>query len=137
MVTLSSQWLDLLWTGVNKRLFYVAKLLNEVILEPLEADKLLHTASPLAEIYLMRPFHEYSGSKHSLDVAAGWVQTCCDEHEKCRNGPAPLPTRVLDVGSAGDLIRLMSGSGITGQYSCLSYCVSSTASYWTQRRKTV
>lgn len=121
----------------GKRVCCLANFPNEAPLEPSDADKLMATASPLAAICPMRPFHEESGCKYNLDVAAAWVQTCCQEHEKCRTGPGPLPTRVLHVGTAGDMIRLVDGSSMTGEYSCLSYCVSSTTSYPPRMRKIV
>jgi Heterokaryon incompatibility protein (HET) len=54
-----------------------------------------------------------------------WIQNCISHHRLCLpSKDAPLPTRVLDVGSINgplDQIRLIVTNGITGKWTALSY----------------
>jgi hypothetical protein len=65
-----------------------------------------------------------SGSFQSLEVAKSWLSNCIDNHEECVDGGTTLPSRVLDISSSSDVIRLVEGSGLKGKYASLSYCVS-------------
>lgn len=75
----------------------------------------------------MRPLELDSASHPSLDFVASWLQKCTSEHPKekrCSEESTVLPTRVLDIGSHGDIIKLVDGNHQTGKYASLSYCVS-------------
>jgi hypothetical protein len=79
--------------------------------------------SVLASKFSLRPIERDSGSRKCLDTAASLVSNCIDKHERCATEVTPLPSRVLDVGSTGDTIRLMDcPSGLRGKYICLSHC---------------
>ncbi len=80
--------------------------------------------NPLANIYPLRPPVADSGSVDSLSVANTLVTDCMNNHKECLKDDVPLPSRVLDVGSSGDTIQLISGENLTGRYASLSYCVS-------------
>lgn len=68
---------------------------------------------------------------HCLDLAAGWVQECSNEHEECIDGhDESFPTRILDVGTSGDTVTLGDGATKSGYYVCLSYCVRNTPSHF-------
>ena len=50
----------------------------------------------------------------SLSLAKTWLEECISQHEPCAPESNVLPTRVIDVGSAGTdvrLIRLGKGGG--------------------------
>lgn len=57
------------------------------------------------------------------------MKECSEDHQECLKEPSLLPTRILDAGAEGDVIRLVDGLHRTGLYVCLSYCVSSLSSY--------
>lgn len=52
------------------------------------------------------------------------MKECCERHSECLKEPSSFPTRLLDVGSEDDTIRLVDGLLGLGLYACLSYCVS-------------
>ena len=57
-------------------------------------------------------------------MAESWINNCINSHEDCVNGETALPSRVLDITSSGDIIKLIDGIGLSGRYASLSYCVS-------------
>lgn len=73
----------------------------------------------------MRPLEPDSASSPSLDFVDSWLRKCTTEHHagRCSEESTVLPTRVLDIGSDGDIIKLVDGTDLTGRYACLSYCV--------------
>lgn len=78
---------------------------------------------PLAQKYPLRPIAKFSGSSQSLDVATRWLEQCANSHEECASGDTLFPSRVLDVGSSGDNIKLVEPKpGSVGKYACLSHC---------------
>ncbi|KAI8632545.1 HET-domain-containing protein [Xylariaceae sp. FL1651] len=79
--------------------------------------------SSSARALRLRPMDLDSGSLQSLDIAASFVQTCIQNHERCTSGDSALPSRILDLGEAGDVIKLVGNTeGQVGKYACLSYC---------------
>lgn len=57
------------------------------------------------------------------DIITGWLETCDTEHRSCTKGSNPLPSRVLDIGSAKSRqIRLCVTEGASASYTALSYC---------------
>ncbi|KAH8684290.1 heterokaryon incompatibility protein-domain-containing protein, partial [Tricladium varicosporioides] len=62
------------------------------------------------------------GSQHSLDIAASLLSNCVEKHERCGQEITALPSRVLDVGLTGDMIRLIDSRGLSGKYISLSHC---------------
>lgn len=73
----------------------------------------------------MRPLETDSASDQSLELVASWLQKCTSEHAsgRCSEESTVLPTRVLDIGSHGDIIKLVDGTHQRGKYASLSYCV--------------
>ncbi|KAH8904499.1 HET-domain-containing protein [Coniochaeta sp. PMI_546] len=72
-----------------------------------------------------------AGDGRNLRTIRRWLSLCISSHENCSRwassrelGHRHLPTRVLDVGKAGDdLVRLhISSGGDTSDYITLSYC---------------
>lgn len=86
----------------------------------------IRPASPAARFVPQQPFNPDSGSLRCLDMAASWISTCAHHHCPCATDEVPpvLPSRVLDLGRAGDMIKLVDGSGRSARYACLSYRVS-------------
>jgi len=79
--------------------------------------------SPVAQKFLLRPIERDSGSRQSLDIAAALVSNCIEKHERCAKELTPLPSRVLDVDSTGDTIRLIDcPADLKGKYISLSHC---------------
>ncbi|OHE99076.1 heterokaryon incompatibility protein [Colletotrichum orchidophilum] len=67
----------------------------------------------------------HSSSPASLTLASTWLQDCLESHPSCRQAAtaSQLPTRVIDVGTAG--LRephLVESRGASGAYAALSYC---------------
>lgn len=82
------------------------------------------SVSPLSAKISAQPVDTYSGSINCLDLAATWVKECTSGHLRCANGDiSSLPTRILDVKPAGDVVTLVDGADKSGLYVCLSYCV--------------
>ena len=78
---------------------------------------------PLAHRFPLRPVQRNSGLLQTLDVAAAWVDGCANDHENCPGSDALFPSRVLDVGSDGDIIKLVEPeAGSKGKYASLSHC---------------
>lgn len=73
---------------------------------------------------LLMPMNPDSGSKPCLDIAASWLKECHGQHQGCPTAaPAPMPSRILDVGTRGDIIHLLDNtSQLTRKYATLSYC---------------
>jgi hypothetical protein len=69
-----------------------------------------------------------SGSFQSLEVAKSWLRNCIENHDECVEGGTTLPSRVLDISLSNDMITLVDGSGLSGRYASLSYCVSRAVS---------
>lgn len=93
----------------------------------LKSTKQIFAANPLAEIFPARPLVQDSASIFNLDLVATWLRRCAEGHtnEECSKSSTKLPTRVLDVGVVGDIIRLVDGDQYEGKYAALSYCVRS------------
>lgn len=53
-----------------------------------------------------------------------WIKACSTKHRTCQGRTsAKLPSRYLEIGSSdGDSIRVISSSGESGEYACLSHC---------------
>lgn len=66
----------------------------------------------------------FSGSEACHSLAASWLKDCIENHPTCGvPGPVPLPTRVIDVGSANaGEPRLVESRGLHDNYVALSYC---------------
>ncbi|KAK5659916.1 hypothetical protein OQA88_13380 [Cercophora sp. LCS_1] len=64
------------------------------------------------------------GSQANYDVAKSWLRECKASHPQCRPRlTSQLPTRVIDVGTAGDLeVRVIQPSGVYSPYATLSHC---------------
>ncbi|KAF4636111.1 hypothetical protein G7Y89_g1979 [Cudoniella acicularis] len=83
----------------------------------------VEAGSVLASKFPLRPLERDSGSRQSLDIAASLVSNCIEKHEQCSGDVTLLPSRVLDVGSTGDMIRLIDcPAGLRGKYISLSHC---------------
>ena len=82
------------------------------------------TGSPGNQKFPLLPMNWNSDSTRSLEVAKSWLRNCIENHENCAEGTPTLPSRVLDISSSNDIIRLVDGSGLSGRYASLSYCVS-------------
>ncbi|OIW26873.1 HET-domain-containing protein, partial [Coniochaeta ligniaria NRRL 30616] len=74
------------------------------------------------------PPDDSTGSPKSLKLVKEWLDTCIEEHPRCASfcgtRSLPLPTRVIDVGSATsnkDPVLLVS-NGISAPYVALSHC---------------
>lgn len=82
-------------------------------------------ANSLAEVFPTRPLVRDSASVSNQDLVAAWLRRCAEGHKnkECSKLSTTLPTRVLDVGFAGDIIRLVDGGQYKGKYAALSYCV--------------
>ncbi|MCJ1334420.1 hypothetical protein MMC10_011129 [Thelotrema lepadinum] len=75
------------------------------------------------------PGGEYSLLKYSGDLSVTvqikeWMKACAENHENCKRSTFPLPTRVIDVGTAAhDSPRLyISHQDELESYLALSYC---------------
>lgn len=92
---------------------------------------LIITENPLAGIFPARPLIRDSGSSYNLDIVATWVARCTEGHKNeawdCSKTSTILPTRVLDVGITGGIIRLVNGDQHQGKYATLSYRVGSVS----------
>ncbi|KAF4982268.1 hypothetical protein FZEAL_2054 [Fusarium zealandicum] len=68
-------------------------------------------------------------SNEALAFMRACIRTCHESHQLCSQVEAGLPTRLLDVGQAGeDHIRLIECEpGMTARYAALSYCWGSNA----------
>lgn len=74
---------------------------------------------------LCRSVYEEPSQKECLSVAADWLTTCLNEHEKCSRAThheKPLPTRVIDVGAECISPKLLTSHGKIGTWIALSYC---------------
>jgi len=64
-------------------------------------------------------------SDEAFSRAKTWIGNCLAEHQFCKtNDNVPLPTRVLDIGTADEAeqVKLMETVGQTGKYVALSHC---------------
>ena len=70
-----------------------------------------------------RPVHESPISEGCLRMMFGWLNRCREEHKECPTQfeAQRLPTRVLDVGSEGENIRLVVSNGRSGKWAALSH----------------
>ena len=66
-----------------------------------------------------------------LKLAASWLRDCQSTHEGCRQfqRQTKLPTRVLDVSTADEVVRLVGTEGTEGTWAALSYCWGGKSSY--------
>lgn len=56
-------------------------------------------------------------------MVPGWLKACYTSHSKCpKLAEAPLPTRVIDVGSKTVKPRLVISGGLPGKWVALSHC---------------
>lgn len=67
-----------------------------------------------------------AGTRRSLELAKGWIESCFHNHPECRwstkNEEPLLPTRVIDVqGPDRDLVLLISSEGKRGKWLALSH----------------
>jgi hypothetical protein len=65
------------------------------------------------------------GSDEAFSRAKTWIGNCLAEHQFCKtNDNVPLPTRVLDIGTADETgqVKLMQTNGKPGKYVALSHC---------------
>lgn len=87
----------------------------------------MFAANALADVFPTRPLVRDSASIANPDLVAAWLGRCAEGHKnkECSQLSTTLPTRVLDVGVAGDIIRLVDGAQYEGPYAALSYCVRS------------
>lgn len=72
-----------------------------------------------------RSIYEDPGSKSCLAVAAEWLDSCLNDHEKCgmqADTEKPLPSRVIDVGDDNTPPKLITTGGKLGIWIALSYC---------------
>lgn len=61
----------------------------------------------------------------SLAVASSWFYDCLNHHDVCNeyaSTKTKLPTRVIDLGTGVDALRLSLTNGAFGQFVALSYC---------------
>lgn len=59
----------------------------------------------------------------STSLIKHWLQDCVDKHPACGAGvAAKLPTRVIDVGSSWESVRLYVSKGENASYAALSHC---------------
>jgi hypothetical protein len=83
----------------------------------------VEAGSPVASKLLLKPIERDSGSRQTLDIAASLVSNCIKKHERCAKELTPLPSRVIDVDSTGDTIRLIDcPADLKGKYISLSHC---------------
>jgi len=83
---------------------------------------------PMAEISYGLAELPKADSRPHFDLVERWLQFCDNNHVKCRTStsqaiPGRMPTRLIDVGTAGDgQVRLkMTGEGCTARYVALSH----------------
>lgn len=116
--------------------------------------------SAAAKVIAPRPLAQLSSSEQTFGLIKGWITSCVDGHEKCQLGytyeelqnagkaeeePArlrsiyseenvELPTRVIDVASFQDDIRLIesASSGDRGKYIALSHVWGKTKHFKTE-----
>src|SRR5438034_9183398 len=73
------------------------------------------------------PAESSTWSAQSINIAIGWATECRERHSRCeliKESPQWYPTRLIEVGSAGKLPRLLISSehSPTGPYLTLSHC---------------
>ncbi len=87
----------------------------------------VEAGSPMASKLLLRPIERDSGSRQTLDIAASLVSNCIKNHERCDKELTPLPSRVIDVNSTDDTVRLIDcPADARAKYISLSHCWGST-----------
>ncbi|KAK1842595.1 het domain-containing protein [Colletotrichum chrysophilum] len=70
----------------------------------------------------VKPILRNTASEETLQTITGWINECTSTHPLCSNADiARLPTRVIDVGSGEDDIRLHETGQSMGVYACLSH----------------
>lgn len=117
--------------GVDESTFFPPIILtaSELLVHLVMAhNKICFSESPLKNLFPLRLADLDSGSPCSLDWAATLVQNCIGNHQQCPDGSITmLPSQVLDIKAEGDLITLLDELSISrksGNYACLSYCIS-------------
>jgi Heterokaryon incompatibility protein (HET) len=58
----------------------------------------------------------------SFALASSWIEKCGLSHSCVVPRDSKLPSRVLDIGTTSDRIRLFETNGLVGRYACLSHC---------------
>lgn len=78
---------------------------------------------PFGSIRVKADISQSAWSESAQSFARSCIEACA-QHERCRFAEPLLPTRVIEVGNAGDeRLRLSETRGNrTGQYTALSYC---------------
>ncbi|KAF8909055.1 heterokaryon incompatibility protein-domain-containing protein [Gymnopilus junonius] len=82
-------------------------------------------AGSLSSIFRGHPIHKDSSDQTASNIVKQWVQHCTQHHTLC--GPpeglnAPLPSRVIDVGTSPGEAKLIETHGtMKGYYTSLSY----------------
>ncbi|PMD36898.1 HET-domain-containing protein, partial [Hyaloscypha variabilis F] len=81
------------------------------------------TASPWSIIGPKTHIPGDTASDASFDRVQEWIQDCVQHHSKCGPGPQTrLPSRVLDLGTSNNSIKLYETEASIGSYICLSHC---------------
>lgn len=82
-----------------------------------------------------RRINENPLSDVSVGIARSWLQDCVENHRWCgrKRGKHLLPTRVIDVGSPDQLVRLVHGEGQAGQWIALSHTWGGVVSFTTTK----
>lgn len=71
-----------------------------------------------------------------MNLARKWLYECACKHSACPPPkPAPLPKRILDIGSDGATfkIKLIETQGQHAQYAALSHCWGQAPTFQTKR----
>lgn len=81
---------------------------------------------PLSSIFRGHPIHEDSSLPATKSIVKQWVQDCTQHHSLCgppKGSDAPLPTRVIDVGTSSfsEIKLVETGGTLKGHYTTLSY----------------
>ncbi|CAG8955478.1 hypothetical protein HYFRA_00010345 [Hymenoscyphus fraxineus] len=127
-------WVDIFWEGVFPNHLIGRKL--SVAKRESGAPGFLVLIDPInqpVDVVAAIGFFIEAGSIQSLNRAISWFKDCLETHESCPTNMTLLPTRVLDVSTPGDGIRLIDSVGMLGQYACLSYCWGSSKQFTTTR----
>ncbi|KAL2076233.1 hypothetical protein VTL71DRAFT_1176 [Oculimacula yallundae] len=70
-----------------------------------------------------RPIPKFADSEACIDLIRNWTHECLTDHaDLCPVSISPLPTRVIDVGSATVSPRVVVTKGAIGRWVALSHC---------------
>ncbi|KAH6706633.1 heterokaryon incompatibility protein-domain-containing protein [Leptodontidium sp. MPI-SDFR-AT-0119] len=79
--------------------------------------------SPWPTVRVARDLPPSTSSSTSLNLAKSWIHECVSNHADCSFSKTALPTRVIDIGSKGNMDpRLLVSNGEFAEYAALSYC---------------